>query len=100
MTPHFRFVRTLRTTTSERFLLQEANAVDCAALDLHYLENGHVAGTLIVLNDRFKEHDIPEILTEIDEALLPQVSLDEGNLTFTVVRGEVIGSFTATRDSP
>jgi hypothetical protein len=42
--------RTLRTTSSERFLAQREGR-DAAALDLHYLANGTVDGTVILLKD-------------------------------------------------
>jgi len=40
--------RTLRTASSERFLAQRGGN-DVAAVDLHYLTNGTVAGTVIIL---------------------------------------------------
>jgi hypothetical protein len=40
--------RTLRTASSERFLAQR-DGKDLAAVDLHYLANGTVAGTVIIL---------------------------------------------------
>lgn len=91
-----RIIRTVRTVSSERFLLQFEAGRDSAALDLHYLDNGRVSGTLVVFDDRIADSEIPSILAEIDECLLPDASLDHGNLTFTVVRGRVEGTFTAT----
>ena len=38
--------RTLRTASSERFLAQR-DGKDVAAVDLHYLASGTVAGTVI-----------------------------------------------------
>jgi hypothetical protein len=52
--------RTLRTPSSERFLAQRGGN-DVAAVDLHYLTNGTIAG----------------------------------NLTYTVVLGEVLGNWEA-----
>lgn len=46
----FKFVRTLRTPSSERFIVELAGGTDGAVLDVHYLVNGNVAGTLIVLD--------------------------------------------------
>jgi hypothetical protein len=88
------FTRVLRTSSSERYLLHIDGVKDDAALDLHYLSDNSVAGTLIVLNDKFaKEKKVAEIVEAIDKILLPNVSLEEGNLSFTVVQGTVIGSF-------
>jgi hypothetical protein len=40
--------RTLRTSTSERFLAMK-DGQEAAAVDLHYLPNGTVSGTVILL---------------------------------------------------
>jgi hypothetical protein len=69
---------------------------DFAALDLHYLQDATVQATLVVFEgSAFDESRIPELLTYIDEALLPEVRLDDKNLTFTVVFGRVLGAFSA-----
>lgn len=91
-----KLIRVLRTPSSERFLLQLTSGIDGAALELHYLPSGTVSGTLIVFPDaKLSDDRIPELLKEIDEDLLPGASVDHGNLTFVVVRGDVVGSFTA-----
>jgi hypothetical protein len=88
------FSRTVRTESSERFLLQSDSGHDSAALELHYLGNHRVVGTLIILDERvFPESKLPELLKEIDEKLLPDVSMEEGQLSFTVVAGHVVGTF-------
>ena len=52
-----------------------------------------------VLNVFLFEHagiedaQIPEFLRHIDESLLPWVHLEDRTLTFTVVRGHVVGDF-------
>ncbi len=87
-------VRLLRTPHSERFILQK-DTKDAAVLELHYMSDGKVSGTLIIFEgDGIKEKDVPALLTHIDEVLLPEVSIRENNLSFTVVIGKVIGSFT------
>ncbi len=89
--------RTLRTASSERFLaLREGR--DVAAVDLHYLANGTVAGTVILLKDAgWKESEVPALLSSLDEDFLPDVDLAHGNLTYTVVLGEVLGNFEAEK---
>src|SRR5262249_20003779 len=88
------FVRTLRTTSSERFLVQADGGKDVAALDVHYLAGDRVAGTVIVLDPAaIPEKSIPNLLREIDEKLLPDASIQDGKLTFTVVVGHVVGTF-------
>lgn len=91
----FDITRTLRTPYSERFLLSDSG-VDFAALDVHYLLDGRVNATLTVFDSaKVAEADVPGLLSEIDERLLPDVSVEESSLTFTVVIGKVIGAFTA-----
>jgi hypothetical protein len=88
------YLRTLRTASSERFLLQSDSGHDAAALELHYLGGHRVVGTLIVLDTGvIPESKVPEVLREIDERLLPDVSIEDGKLSFTVVAGHVVGTF-------
>lgn len=87
--------RTLRTPSSERFLAQRGGN-DVAAVDLHYLANRTVAGTVIILKDSgLDESHIQELLSSLDDEFLPDVDLSEGNLTYTVVLGEVLGNWEA-----
>ena len=89
--------RTLRTQSSERFLATR-DGKDTAAIDLHYLQDGTVAGTVILLNDAgWLEADIPSFLNQLDEDFLPGVDLNSGNLNFTVVMGSVVGNFEPTQ---
>ena len=91
--PSLSFVRTLRTATSERFLLAVNGVDSAAALDLHYLANNGVAATLCMLHGGVGDEQITEIIERIDEVLLPEVSRAEGNLHFTVVGGHPVGDF-------
>ena len=87
--------RTLRTPHSERFLGLRDDT-DTAAIDLHYLPDGTVAGTVTLLaSGGLKDEEIPAMLSSFDEDFLPGVDLASGNLTFTVIRGAVIGTFEA-----
>ena len=87
--------RTLRTASSERFLLQR-DGQDTAAVDLHYLANGTVSGTVILLKSAgWTEEEIPKLLKSLDDDFLPDVDLERGTLTYTVVLGELIGVFEA-----
>lgn len=87
--------RTLRTTSSERFLLLR-DGKESAAVDLHYLASGTVSGTVILLKSAgWTEDEIPKLLKSFDEDFLPDVDLEHGTLTYTVVLGELIGVFEA-----
>ncbi|MEY4245627.1 MAG: hypothetical protein RLZZ245_3212, partial [Verrucomicrobiota bacterium] len=69
---------------------------DAAAVDLHYLANGSVSGTVILLKDAgISDSDIESLLSSLDDEFLPDVDLDHGNLTYTIVRGEVLGNWEA-----
>lgn len=89
--------RTLRTGSSERFLA-ERDGKEVAAVDLHYLPNGHAAGTVCLLREAgWKDEEIPALLSSLDEDFLPDVDLKQGTLTYTVVLGDVVGSYEASQ---
>lgn len=91
--------RTLRTASSER-LLGVREGRDVAAVDLHYLANGTVAGTVILLDEAgWQEQDVPGLLKSLDEDFLPDVDLAQGQVNFTVVTGRVVGNFEADSDN-
>ena len=93
---NIRFTRAIHTASSERYLIHIDGDGDDAVLDLHYLANNSVVGTLIVLDKKYATKEAAGlILQEADRALLPNASLDAGNLVFTVVKGSVIGEFKA-----
>lgn len=87
--------RTLRTQSSERFLATR-DGKEAAAVDLHYLGNGTVSGTVILLKDAgWQDTDIPALLQSLDEDFLPDVDLERGTLSYTVVIGAVLGNWEA-----
>jgi hypothetical protein len=89
--------RMLRTASSERFLAIR-NGKEVAAVDLHFLDHA-TAGTVVLYEDAgIQDRDIPALLASLDDDLLPGVDLESGTLTFTVVRGKVLGNFEATDD--
>lgn len=90
--------RTLRTPSSERFLALK-DGKDAAAVDLHYLANGTVSGTVILLRSAgWAESDVPKLLAMLDEDFLPDVDLQQGTLSYTVVFGELHANYEATVD--
>jgi hypothetical protein len=97
--PNIIFVRTVRTASSERFLVQDIEKpdVDIAAIDVHYLDNQVVTATVIVLVKEYSaEEFINSLLETVDTRLLPMACLNDGDLSFTVVEGCVVGQFTNT----
>ena len=89
-----RSIRIVRTPSSERHILLDDKRREFAALELHYLPDGKVAGTLILFEDsKYPEAQVPALLEQIDDELLPEASLSAHNLSFTVVVGRVLGSF-------
>ena len=94
----FDAIRVLRTPSSERFLLRQSIA-DFAAVDIHDLPDGRVSVTLVVFeNGPVKEAQIPDLISQIDLKLLPDVSVENENVSFTVVVGRVVGAFSANED--
>jgi hypothetical protein len=92
--------RALRSPSSERFLAQREGK-DAAAVDLHYLQDGTVAGTVVILEGNgLDESNITELLHSLDDEFLPGVDLGSGSLTFTVVIGKVLGNYEATEERP
>lgn len=86
-------VRVLRTPHSERYLF-ERGGQECASLDLHYHLGGAIAGTVVVFQGAgLEEAEVPGLLQQIDEDLLPEAEQGDGQLFFTVVMGRVLGSF-------
>jgi hypothetical protein len=91
--------RTLRTASSERFLLLR-DGKEAAAVDLHYLDTGTVSGTVILLKSAgWSEEEIPTLLKSLDEDFLPDVDLERGTLAYTVIVGEIVGVFEAELDA-
>lgn len=86
----------VRTDASERFVLLGADGAELGMFDLHFLTSGNVIGSLILLDESLAAGEsVEKLLHRIDEELLPAVSLDEKNLSFTVVKGELIGTFSS-----
>lgn len=87
-------VRLLRTPYSERVLLQREHE-DIGALDIHYPSPEKAIATLILFESAsLPDDEVPTLLQELDEVLLPGVQLDDQSLQFTVVRGRTVGTFT------
>ena len=87
------WTRTLRTPSSERFLAKE-DGKELAAVDLHYLQTGDAAGTVILLDGHpWDESTVAGLLGQLDEQFLPEVDLARGTLVYTVVRGRVEGVY-------
>ena len=91
--PEFRSSRLLRPPHSERYVFRRGDT-ECAALDLHDLPNGVVAGTVVAYREAgLGEDGIHRLLEQIDQDLIPEAEQGDGRFFFTVVVGEVLGSF-------
>lgn len=93
--------RSVRTASSERFVA-ERDGREVAAVDLHFLQDGTVRGTVVLLTgsdaeDRdsigWREEEIPDLLASLDDEFLPNHDAAMGDLTYTVVIGRLVGSF-------
>jgi hypothetical protein len=90
--------RTLRTSCSERFSAYR-EGIEVAFLDLHYLQDGTVSGTVVLLREAgWSEDDVPDLIASFDEEYLPDVDLALGNLIYTVVIGDILGNWEAEMD--
>lgn len=95
-----RVSRLLRTPSSERLLVREGRR-EIAVLDLHFLADGRVAGSLFVQEERgLGEKDVADLLAFLDTDFLPEASLAEGNLLFAVTCGRFLGGFEAAAGPP
>jgi hypothetical protein len=93
----FRWKRTLRTASSER-LLAVSDGRDAVAVDLHFLADGTVAGTVTVVEGCGVSRDeVAALLERIDDDFLPGVDIDEGGVMFTVVWATAAETFESMR---
>ncbi|MEX1042340.1 MAG: hypothetical protein WDZ51_17035 [Pirellulaceae bacterium] len=91
-----KFVRLLRTASSERYILEDDNGTDLGLIDIHFLGDQKVVATLFLMDPQAEAiTDVQPILDEIDLELLPTASVDESNLSFTVIRGSLVGTFSS-----
>ena len=100
-----RWKRTLRTSSSERFVAVRdgvgGEPREVALADLHYLKDGTVSGTIVL--DRsagWTEEQVPDLLASLDEDMLPNVDQALGNLHYTVIMGETLGSYELAPEPP
>lgn len=92
-----RWKRTLRTPSSER-LLGVLDGRDAVAVDLHFLSDGAVAGTVTLVDGcGIARESVSELLDRIDDDFLPGIDLDEGGVMFTVVWATAAESFESAR---
>lgn len=91
-----KFVRLLRTAASERYVLEDDHGTDLGLIDIHFLDDQKVVATLFLMDPQAEAiKDVQPILDEIDLELLPTASVDESNLSFTVIRGSLVGTFSS-----
>ena len=57
------------------------------------------ANVIILKDSGLDESNIQPLLSALDDEFLPDVNLEHGNLTYTVVLGEVLGNWEAAPSS-
>ena len=57
------------------------------------------ANVIILKDSGLDESNIQPLLSALDDEFLPDVDLEHGNLTYTVVLGEVLGNWEAAPSS-
>lgn len=102
-----RWKRTLRTQSSERFVAIRGTH-QVAAVDLHFMPDGTVHGTVVLFTEAppvaddeggkgepisWREEEVPDLLASLDEDLLPAVDVTAGDLVYTVYTGKLMGSY-------
>ena len=93
----YHFVRLLRTSSSERYVVQRQEQ-DIGACDLHFPSERRVVGSLFLLaTANVAESEIEAIVQQIDEQLLPDIHREDSDFMFTVLRGEVIGAYSPNK---
>lgn len=91
--------RTLRTASSERFVAVRDQR-EVAMADIHFAKRGIVSGTVVLFEQAgWREEEVPDLLSSLDEQLLPDVDLADGNLTYMVVQGRILGSFEVAEEA-
>ncbi len=95
--------RVLRTASSERYLAFD-DAKQVGMVDLHFLPGGSVHGTVVLLpredgsDAGWTEEQIPDLLASLDEDQLPTADMADGNFSYTVVSGTIIGRYETGQD--
>src|SRR5262249_29795 len=94
------YLRAFRTPSSERFFLRHLGS-EFGCLELHYLMNGTVQALLVLYENATRPtEDTRAILKHIDDVLLPEVSLDDLKLLYSVFTGRAAGAFAPPVQSP
>lgn len=89
----FSFERTIRTTTSEQWLVfspQDAKTA-VASVDLH-IEPTCVHASMVLLAD-LQEQEIDRLITDLDDDVVNMADLDKGNFFLTLYRGKELGYY-------
>lgn len=91
-----RWKRTIRTKCSERFVaVRDEHEVGTA--DVHFLNDGAVVATVTLFKSAgWTEEQIPDLLANLDEDLLPTVDAAEENFRCTVIIGDIVSDSNRT----
>jgi hypothetical protein len=68
--------------------------VDIGLLDIHYPSATSAAATLVLFEEaKIGDDRLVDLLEQVDRVLLPDASLTDKSLRFTIVRGRAVGTF-------
>ncbi|MCK9486323.1 MAG: hypothetical protein M0R73_06430 [Dehalococcoidia bacterium] len=89
----FTFEQLFRTTQSEQWKVLDAAGATAGRVDVHF-EPG-VARVSVVVQDDVNEDDLQDLLSTIDERLVPQKA--RADVKITAWRGAALGTFAPDR---
>jgi hypothetical protein len=92
----YTFEREARTASSEAYSI-EVEGEPMGRVDLHFMTSTAVHATLCVPQE-FDEHDIEDLIAEIDERLVLSHDIDRADFVVTVWRGTTAGTYSEDTD--
>ena len=90
----FSFERTVRTPTSEQWVIypQEGGDEPIGSFDMHVLPGDIVHATLVLTRDMDEEMR-DQIVQHLDDDVVNMADVDKGNLFISVYEGHEVGHF-------
>jgi len=90
---NFMFQRQLRTSSSEVYaIFTDEDEDDIGRIDLHFTTQGHVAGLLVLEQER-DDDEVMALLQTIDDDIVNTAALEDETFSVTVVTAGNIRTF-------